>query len=77
MQREAFLAKLAGLLEMPSGSLTGDERLEDLESWDSLAIMSFIALVDEHYGTAVAPKQIVACATVNDLATLAAGAVSV
>jgi acyl carrier protein len=76
MHKEAFLEKLAELLEMAPRSLTGAEQLSDLESWDSLAVMSFIALADEHFGVAVAPRQIAACKTVNDLAALAGAAVS-
>lgn len=63
-------------MELAPGALNGSEALAGLESWDSLAVMSFIALVDEHCGSTVAPKQIAACRTVNDLVTLAGCAVS-
>jgi len=76
MGNQALLEKFAELLEMPPGSLTGAERLADLEAWDSLAVMSFMALADEHCGVTVAPKSIAACQTVNDLLALAGGPVS-
>ncbi len=71
MTREEFLAHLDELLEMPEGALKGDERLEGLERWDSLAMVSFIALADEHCDRRLSPRQFVSCNTVNDLLQLA------
>lgn len=67
MTREEFLTAFHDLLEIPGAALKGDEQLGELEEWDSLAVLNFIALVDERCGIAVPPKQIVACKTVNDL----------
>ena len=75
MGKEAFLAQLEELLEQPAGTLKGPELVGSLEGWDSLAVMSFIAMMDEHYSLNVATKDIVACKTVDDLAKLA-GAMS-
>ena len=50
MSREEFLLQLDEVLEMPAGSLSGPERLEDLEQWDSTAMIGFIALADDHNG---------------------------
>jgi len=71
MTREEFLTQLDELLELPAGTLKGDEKLEDLEHWDSLAMVSFIALADEHCNIRLSPRQFVTCNTVNDLANLA------
>jgi acyl carrier protein len=71
MRREEFLAHLDELLELPEGALKGDERLEGLERWDSLAMVSFIALADEHCDRRLSPRQFVSCNTVNDLLQLA------
>lgn len=71
MTREEFLAQLDELLELPAGTLKGDEKLEDLERWDSLAMVSFIALADEHCNMRLSPRQFVTCNTVNDLVQLA------
>ena len=76
MDRDQFLVRMDELLELPSGSLKGPEQLEDLEGWDSLAVLSFIAMMDETYGVTVATKQIVACKTVDELAALAGSAAS-
>jgi acyl carrier protein len=71
MAHQEFLSLLDELLELSPGTLKGSELLGSLEGWDSLAVMSFIAMVDEHSGLTVSPKAIVACKTVDDLAKLA------
>jgi acyl carrier protein len=70
MTREEFLTQLDELLELPAGTLKGDEKLEELEHWDSLAMVSFMTLVDEHFKIKLSPRQFVNCATVNDLLSL-------
>lgn len=67
MARDAFIQQIEDLLEMRPGTLHGDERLVDLAEWDSLAVMSFLALADEQYGQTVAPQAIGQAQTVNDL----------
>ena len=71
MTREEFLTHLDELLELPAGALKGDETLEGLERWDSLAMVGFIALADEHCDRRLSPRQFVSCNTVNDLLQLA------
>lgn len=58
------------ILELPAGTLTGAEQLEDLENWNSLAMVEYIALADTN-GAKVKPRQIRDCETVDDLAELA------
>lgn len=64
------LLQLDEILELKPGTLKGDEQLADLEQWDSLAMMSFIALASEQ-GVALSPRQFARCNTVNDLLLLA------
>jgi len=71
MNRPDFLILVDELLELPKGTLTGQERLEDLEGWDSLAMISFMALVDEHMGVKLSPRQFVNCERMSDLLDLA------
>ena len=71
MKREDFLRMLDELLELPSGTLTGPERLADLEGWTSLAVLGFLALADERCGVTVAARQVLNCQTVNGLLSLA------
>jgi acyl carrier protein len=50
MNRQEFLSAVEELIEMDPGTLKGDEVLDSLEGWDSLAVITFIALVDESLG---------------------------
>lgn len=70
MNKKEILMMLDELIETDPGTLTGDEVLKELEGWDSLAAIEFLALVDEHLGIAVSPKQIATSKTVNDVLAL-------
>jgi acyl carrier protein len=77
MTKKEFLALLEQMLEEPPGTLTGSEKLgEQVAGWDSLAVLSFIALVDEKFGTTVSPKAIAESETVNDLIELLHGKIT-
>ena len=65
-----FLRHLDEILELTPGTLTGAERLEDLEGWDSLAVISFIAMADERYGVIVEGEKLAASRHVSDLLAL-------
>jgi acyl carrier protein len=69
MRRDDFLVALSELLETDS-PLTGSEELSGFGSWDSVAVISFMAMVDDKWGVTLAPKNINACKTVDDLAAL-------
>jgi len=70
MSKSEFLGHMGKILELPEGSLTGAERLEDLEAWDSVAMMSFISFVDEHFNMSLSPRQFTSAETLNDLGKL-------
>jgi acyl carrier protein len=76
MDRKDFLLALDETLELDPGTLTGDETLESLESWDSLAVISFIARVDETMGVVVEGEKLAQAKTVADLLALAGVAVA-
>ncbi len=75
MTAKQFYHLLDELLELDPGTIKGDEVLGDLARWDSLAVIGFIALLDEHFGKVVPASTILACKTVADLAALADGGV--
>ena len=70
IEHEKFLVFLEELLELEQGSIKSSDQLERLEDWDSLAVISFLAGVDKHFGIALEPEKVVACQTVNDLSKL-------
>ena len=71
MDRKDFLLALDEMLELDAGTLTGAEELESLDNWDSLAVISFIALVDEKLGLVVEGEKLAKAKTVDDLLALA------
>ncbi|MBJ7416684.1 MAG: acyl carrier protein, partial [Niveispirillum sp.] len=66
MTRAEFLAALEEMLETDAGSLSPDTALDSLDSWDSLAVISFIALVDEHFDHVVAGEDLAKAKTIGD-----------
>jgi acyl carrier protein len=70
MRRDDFLREMDELLELDPGTLTGGEVLADLAGWDSLAVISFIALTDEKLDTVVAGESLAQAITVQDLLDL-------
>jgi len=66
---------LCKALELPDGAvsdgtLSGDRALVDIENWDSMAVLKFMAAVDKLLGIALQPDKLIACETVADLAAL-------
>jgi acyl carrier protein len=70
MNKKEFLNEIEELLELDENSLTGTELLEELGDWDSLAIMGFIAIVDDNFEVTLEADKIVACVTVDHLILL-------
>ena len=70
MNRKDFNAELDQLLELPVGTIKGDESLESLAGWDSLAIIGFIAMVDGKFGVVLSTSALGAAKTVGDLAAM-------
>ena len=70
MSKPEFLSELSEIMDMPPGSLQGGEKLEELDGWTSIAMMSFIAFADEKFGKQVSPRSFVNCETVDDLGKL-------
>ncbi|HWB07047.1 MAG TPA: phosphopantetheine-binding protein [Verrucomicrobiales bacterium] len=70
MKKSDFLLQLDNIIEAPPGSLKGTEKLTDISAWDSLAVLGFIAMVDEKFKVQLAGKDIAACETVADIAGL-------
>jgi acyl carrier protein len=76
MTYQEFLRELEDVLEMPSGSIKGTEKLADLAAWESMAAISFIAMADSKLGASVSADKLATCQSVADLATLFPGKVT-
>lgn len=73
MTKKELIEMLEEIVEAEPNTLTGEERLEDLQSWDSLAVVNFIAVVDENFGLTLEPKKIMESETINQLISLLYG----
>ena len=73
MTRAEFYDEIAEILECDSSEVTGAALLNDLPNWDSLAVLSFLVMVDTRLGATVQGNQLKKCITVDDLVRLLPG----
>jgi acyl carrier protein len=71
MTREEFLLEMDEILGLRAGTLRGNEKLEELERWDSTALISLIVLAETNNSAQISPEQVVGCSTVADLLRMA------
>lgn len=69
MAHQAFLNDLADVLEVDVAELTGNFELND-SNWTSLAFISAIALIDEHFNKIVSGEKLANCKTISNLLDL-------
>lgn len=67
MRRQDFLNELEKLLEMPEGSLKDDEMLKNIAVWDSMAKLSFIVMVENHFSVVLEGSEVGRASSVGDL----------
>ena len=70
MTNEKKLEMLEEMLELDAGTLTPETLLSDLEEWDSIAVISFIALMDDEFDKLVKGKDIKEKETIGDIMDL-------
>ena len=73
MNREQLLTELESLFDLPADSLRGDQQLQDLPAWDSVAVLGVISLADEINGRDLSPLDFQHIFTVNDIINLIFG----
>lgn len=71
MTRDEFLLEMDEILGLRPGTLHGDEKLDELQNWDSTALIELIVLAETANDVEISPEQVVGCATVGDLLRLA------
>ncbi len=69
MTIDEFLEELAELMEVDE-ALTVESSLADMEEYDSLAIMSLIAFIDDSFDMTVSGEKLGELQTVNDLISM-------
>jgi acyl carrier protein len=69
--REEFLQEMDEILGFPTGTLRGDEKLDELQNWDSTALIGLVVLAETTNNAQISPAEVVGCTTVGDLLRLA------
>ena len=67
---QQLLRQLEETLNVESGTIQETDRLENLEGWDSIAVISVMAMFEYSYGVTLDPDNLVQCQTVGDLIRL-------
>lgn len=70
MTKQEFITLFEDILEYEPGTLIGDEETEALDGWDSLAHVSFIAMVDENFEVTLSPQKIADAKSIPELIAL-------
>ena len=66
MNKEQFLEKMMDLLDSED-EITMESMLGNIEEWDSLSYVSFLAMANVSEGKKLAPEDVRAAQTIGDL----------
>lgn len=67
MELKEKLALIEEALDTEEGALTPETVLDDVDSWDSIAALSLIAMMDDNFGKTLSGSEIRALVTVGDI----------
>lgn len=68
MNQQQFLANFTGNIEgIDAASVGLQTRLRDIPQWDSMAILTTLAMIDTEYGVQISGNEIQKCVLVMDL----------
>jgi acyl carrier protein len=70
--RTELYATIDDILEVPIGTITGTEQLSSLPTWDSLAVVSYIATCNGLFGVVLSGDSVKATRSIADLVALIA-----
>ncbi len=68
MNRPEFYQRLAEILDVEE--VKAEDTLKDFDEWDSLSVLSVLAMADSKYGVAIRAEDIRSVVTAADLAGL-------
>jgi len=68
MNNEDFYRALTEILDVDA--VKAEDILRDFSEWDSLTVLSVLAMADSNYGVTITPEDIRSVVTAGDLATL-------
>lgn len=62
-----FITQFAEALEMESADVKANDKFREYEEWDSLAVLSVIAMIKQNYGITIPRKEFDTLLTIEDL----------
>ena len=69
---EELKQAIAGELNVDPAELTSDKRLQDLEYWDSVMVLSMMVIIGESVGKDILPEEMLDLRTFGDIEALVA-----
>jgi acyl carrier protein len=70
MGKKEFIEELVEILEIEDGDINEETNLKELQEYDSLAVLSIIAFVDENFSKTLVTEQLNSITTVKSLMEL-------
>ena len=67
MELKKKLALIEEAMDTNEGERTAETVLYDVDGWDSIAALSLIVMLDEHFGKTITGAQIKELSTVSDI----------
>ena len=64
---ENFIKKLEDVFEMQSGSIKAIDNFREYSEWDSLALMSLMAMLEDDYNTTISRENFQKIITIEHL----------
>ena len=73
MSIDKFVVNFANAIEIDPESINQETAFKDLDVWDSMAVLTVIAMVDDEYQKAIGGDAIKQAKTISDLWALIQG----
>jgi|WetSurMetagenome_2_1015567.scaffolds.fasta_scaffold176075_2 acyl carrier protein len=70
MKTQEFIKNLQEALDLEKKDLTTETNLKTLDGYDSMSVMTIIALADEHFSKKLTAQQLASITTVRSLIEL-------
>jgi acyl carrier protein len=73
MKTSEFLNLIDEIVEASPGTVQPDQDLTELQGWDSLALVSFVAVINERFGMTLRADRVTKARSIPDLLALVRG----
>ena len=62
-----FIKKIEDVFEMPYGSINPNDNFREYQEWDSLALLSLMAMLEDEYNSTISRDNFQRLLTIEDL----------